>query len=126
MWSKLSYYITSYQFRPQGISSAQNFDWRYLENEKSFFKNLKTGSHHFESCFIWEIIIFYAGIPLKFYKHDEITLNLTRWSYKRVLHCYTNNAVFRSCLDDFWQRLKALNEGAQYNLLHMHVLDIQM
>ena len=37
---------------------------RYLENEKSFFKNLKTDFHHFENCFIWEIIIFYAGIPL--------------------------------------------------------------
>ena len=44
--------------------SDQNFEWRYLENEKSFFKNLKTDFHHYESCFIWEIIIFYAGIPL--------------------------------------------------------------
>ena len=45
--------------------SDQNFEWRYLENEKSFFKNLKTDFHHFESCFIWEIVIFYAGIPLR-------------------------------------------------------------
>ena len=62
---KLAYYITRYQSRPQGIMSDQNFEWRYLENEKSFFKNLKTDFHHFESCFIWEIIIFYAGIPLR-------------------------------------------------------------
>ena len=47
--------------------SDQNFEWRYLENEKSFFKNLKTGFHNFESCFIWEIIIFYAGIPLNIF-----------------------------------------------------------
>ena len=57
-------YITSYQSRPQGIMSDQNFEWRYLENENSSFKNLKTDFHHFESCFIWESIIFYAGIPL--------------------------------------------------------------
>ena len=45
--------------------SDQNFEWRHLENEKSFFKKLKTDFHHFESCFIWEIIIFYAGIASK-------------------------------------------------------------
>ena len=45
--------------------SDQNFEWRYLENDKSFFKNLKTGFHHFERSFIVEIIIFYAGIPLR-------------------------------------------------------------
>ena len=32
--------------------SDQNFEWRYLENEKRFFKNLKTAFRHFESCFI--------------------------------------------------------------------------
>ena len=54
--------------------SDQNFKWRYLENEKSFFKNLKTSFHNFESCFIWEIIIFYAGIPKTFLGKHNIKL----------------------------------------------------
>ena len=34
----------------------------------SFFKNLKTGFHHFETSVIVDIIIFHAGIPLNSHK----------------------------------------------------------
>ena len=46
--------------------SDQNFEWRYLENEKSFFKNLKTDFHHFESCFNLRDYHFLCRNPFKF------------------------------------------------------------
>ena len=61
-WWKSVFKFLKKQSRPQGIMPDQNLERRYLENDKSFFKNLKTDFHHFES---WEIIIFYAGIPLR-------------------------------------------------------------
>ena len=38
------------KYRP--VLYRPNFKWKYLENEKSFFENLKSGFHHFKNSFI--------------------------------------------------------------------------